>query len=83
MEQENENTGKYQLRIVLPGTIFIFYLPQNSGPDILKGNDQRLIKRFTMCFCLPTPLPYLLLFTSLWFPFVAVFQTNPLWSQRR
>lgn len=58
-----DGTGKWEyqkiseLGIVLPGTIFIFYLPQNSGPDILKGNDQRLIKRFTMCFCLPTPYP--------------------------
>lgn len=44
-----------ELGKVLPGTVFIFYLPQNSGPDILKGNDQRLIKSFTLCFCLPLP----------------------------
>lgn len=67
MEQKNENTRNVDggLGKVLPGTIFIFYLPQNNGPDILKGNDHRLINCFTMCLCFPHPHAlYLLLFTG-------------------
>lgn len=41
---------------VLPGNICIFYLPQNSGPDILKGNDHRL-KVPEPIFVSPPPPP--------------------------
>ena len=57
---------------VLPGNICIFYLPQNSGPDILKGNDHRLIKSSQTCFCCPRAPPLhfsLLVFAFFWFNF--------------
>lgn len=59
VEQKNENTRTMKRVFkVLPGLICIFYLPQNSGPDILKGNDHRLIKSSPTCLCPPPPAPH-------------------------
>lgn len=60
---------------VLPGNICIFYLPQNSGPDILKGNDHRLMTSSQTRFCFPPPTHApplhfsLLVFAFFWFSF--------------